>query len=286
MNWYRNIGMAVLFAILINGAVWSLPVQGENSTVVRVSGSRYLYFTITDLARRYMESDAETKLVVTHADEQSYVQSLLDNTSDAIMTLGKMDEDLKEEAAEQGIYLQEKIVAWGGVVLVTDPKNPVNELTMDQVRKIFLGEYVNWAQVGGLHEPIVPVSRDESVSGTERFFRKFALNGFPLVQQTVKLFDHDIVRAVWKRKGSIADARYTEAVRGRIRGMVKIIAIKENEKSAAVMPSADTIADHSYPLSAPQVLYFDTKSTSRGLTAFVSFCADRGLGSHHALTKK
>jgi len=266
--------------------MWSSAPQAENSTVVHFSGSKYLYFTVTDLAKRYMEREAETKVIVTHADQHSYLQSLSDNTSDAIMTLGKMEEDLKEEAVEQGISLQEKVVGWGAVALVTDPKNPVNELTMDQVRKIFLGEYVKWAQVGGLDEPIITMSRDEAVSGTERFFREFVLQGFPLAQQTVKLFDPDIVRAVWKRQGSIADARYSEAVRGRIRGMVKIIALKENADSPAVMPSVDTIGDRSYPLSAPQVLYYDAKSRTRGLREFVGFCADRGLGSHHAWLKR
>ncbi len=140
--------------------------------------------------------------------------------------------------------------------------------------------------MGGLDEPIVTMSRDEAVSGTERFFREFVLHGFPLVQQTVKLFDPDIVRAVWKRKGSIADALHTEAVRGRIRGMVKIIALKENEESPAVMPSVDTIGDRSYPLSAPQVMYYDVKSNFRGLKEFVDFCSDRGLGTHHAWLKK
>jgi phosphate transport system substrate-binding protein len=286
MKCYRTAGLAVISAILINCIMWSSAAQADNSTVVHLSGSKYLYFTVMDLARRYMERAADTKVIVTHADQHSYLQSLSDNTSDAIMTLGKLEEDLKEEAVEQGISLHERVVGWGAVALVTDPKNRVNELTKDQVRKIFLGEYVNWAQVGGLDEPIITMSRDEAVSGTERFFREFVLHGFPLVQQTVKLFDPDIVRAVWKRKGSIADARYTEAVRGRIGGMVKIIAIKEDEDSPAIMPSVDTIGDRSYPLSAPQVLYFDTKSSTRGLREFVDFCADRGLGTHHAWLKK
>jgi phosphate transport system substrate-binding protein len=233
-----------------------------------------------------MEREADTKVIVTHTDQHSYLQVLVDNKSDAVMTLGKMEEDLKEEASEQGMNLQEKVVGWGAVALVTDPNNPVSELTMDQVRKIFLGEYVNWAQVGGLNEPIITMSRDEAVSGTERFFRDFVLRGYPLCQQTVKLFDPDIVRAVWQRKGSIADARYTEAARGRIRGMVKIIALKEGEGASAIVPSVDTIGDRSYPLSAPQVLYYNEKVRSRGLTEFVNFCADRGLGTHHAWLKK
>jgi phosphate transport system substrate-binding protein len=286
MKRYFNAGLAIVFGVLISCTTWISPVQAENPSVVHLSGSKYLYFTVSDLAQRYMERYAETKLIVTHADEHSYMQSLIDSNSDAIMTLGRLEEDLKEEAVEQGIPLQEKVVGWGAVALVTDPKNPVNELTMDQARKIFLGEYDNWSQVGGLDEPIVTMSRDEAVSGTERFFREFVLHGFPLSQQTVKLFDPDIVRAVWKRKGSIADARYTEAARGRIRGMVKIIAIKQDDGALAVMPSVDTIGDRSYPLSAPQVLYYDSRSHCRGLREFVDFCADRGLGTHHAWLKK
>jgi phosphate transport system substrate-binding protein len=286
MKGYFNAGLVIALGVLINCATWSSFIQAENSSVVHLSGSQYMYFTVSDLARRYMEREAETKVIVTHADQHSYIQSLMDNNSDAIMTLGRMEQDLKEEAVDQGINLQEKVVGWGAVALVTDPNNPVNELTIEQARKIFVGEYVNWAQVGGLDEPIVTMSRDEAVSGTERFFRDFVLQGFPLCQQTVKLFDPDIVRAVWKRKGSIADARYTEAARGRIRGMVKIIAIKENEGTRAVMPSVDNIGDRSYPLSAPQVLYYDDRSNSRGLKEFVDFCADRGLGTHHAWLKK
>ena len=48
------------------------------------------------------------------------------------------------------------------------------ELTLDQGRKIFLGELTNWKEVGGLNEPIVPMTRDESISGTAQiFFREF-----------------------------------------------------------------------------------------------------------------
>ena len=135
-------------------------------------------------------------------------------------------------------------------MLVTSPDNPIDELTLEQVRKIFVGEYQNWKEVGGLDEPIVTMSRDDAVSGTEKFFREFVLKGFPFKQQTVRLFDADIATAVWKRKGSIADARYTEAIRGRIRGMVKIIAIKEDENSQAIT-LLDSLRSKFYPVSAP-----------------------------------
>jgi phosphate transport system substrate-binding protein len=193
---------------------------------------------------------------------------------------------MKQEAVEQGVQLQEQLVGWGGVTIVVNPENPINELSIDQVRKIFLGQHKNWKEVGGPDEPIVPMTRDESISGTEKFLRDFVLNGDPTAQQTVRLFDHDVARAVWKRKGAVADARYTEAMRARIRGRVKVVAIKQDENSPAIMPSVDSLRSQSYPVSAPMYLYYDNKSKLSDLNEFARFCARRGLGDQYAEAKK
>ncbi len=44
--------------------------------------------------------------------------------------------------------------ALGSVVMITHPSNPMNELTMDQVRKIVTGECTNWSQIGGPDLPV------------------------------------------------------------------------------------------------------------------------------------
>ena len=59
---------------------------------------------------------------------------------------------------------------YGAVAIITQPDNPVGEVTLDQVRKIFLGEVTNWNQVGGLNEPIVPMTRDHVHFRYETFF--------------------------------------------------------------------------------------------------------------------
>jgi phosphate transport system substrate-binding protein len=268
-------GIVVMFSCVSN-------LKAEETYAARFIGSRYVYFTITDLAKVYMDRHPAASVLAGYSDYHAMVDAIVDKTRDAIMVLGKLEDDMKEEALERGILLQEHAVGWGGVALVTDPGNPVEELTLDQIRKIFLGEYVNWREVGGLDEPIVPMSRDEQVSGTERFFRESVLDGRPFTQMTVRLFDPDIVRAVWKRKGAIADARYTEAVRGRIRGMVKIIAIKEDENSPAVMPSVDNLRNEVYPLTAPMFVYYDSTSFGNVLRDFANFCSRRGLGFQYA----
>lgn len=268
--------------ILLLSAIWVLNVSAQENNSLRISGSRYLYFNLTDLAKYYTERRPEANVSVTCEESHSLLPAILHKKCDAITVLGKLDDDVKNEAAELGILLYEQLVGWGAVVLVTEPGNPVAYLTLEQVRKIFLGEYENWKEVGGLDQPIVPISRDEAVSGTERFFKEFVLSGFPMWQQTIRLFDPDIMRAVRARKGSIADARYTEAIRGRIKGLVKIIGIKENEDTPAVMPSVDTVRNQSYPLSAPLYLYYDAQSGTYELKDFVNFCARRGVGERYA----
>jgi phosphate transport system substrate-binding protein len=259
--------------------------NAEQANSIQLTGSKYVYFTVSDLAKVYMDHTPGNNIVVQDSDQGSGIQALLNKSCDAIMVMGKLDDDVKEEALEKGIGLQEHVIGWGAVVLVTHPTNPVNELTMTQVKQIFAGEIENWKQVGGLDEPITILSRDEAVSGTERLLREMALQGFPFSQKAIRLFDYDIVRPVWKSKGAIADARFTEAVRGRIKGMVKILSIKEDDDSTAVAPSGETMLNRSYPLAAPLVIYYDSKSPKSSLRQFVDFCARRGLGTRFSEMK-
>ena len=46
-------------------------------------------------------------------------------------------------------HAQQEEMNLTGIAVITHPSNPVDELTLDQVRKIYTGEYDNWSQVGG-----------------------------------------------------------------------------------------------------------------------------------------
>jgi len=52
------------------------------------------------------------------------------------MVLGKLDDDVKNEATELGMMLHEQLIGWGAVVLVTDPGNSVEKLTLEQAQDI------------------------------------------------------------------------------------------------------------------------------------------------------
>ncbi|WP_341368026.1 phosphate ABC transporter substrate-binding/OmpA family protein [Yoonia sp. BS5-3] len=78
--------------------------------------------------------------------------------------------DLRDSGAGNMVSpSQEHIVAVDSLVLVTNPANPIESLTAEQVRQIYSGQITNWSAVGGPNLPITVVSRAEG-SGTRAVF--------------------------------------------------------------------------------------------------------------------
>jgi phosphate transport system substrate-binding protein len=269
---------------LICGVPWAL---GEGAGPVKISGSRYMFYNVTDFARLFLDRfPTAASIIVSSEDANTGFRRLLNRDIDVFMSFRKIDEDERLDAQDSGIRLTEQIVGHGAVAIVTDPENSVTELTIEQVRKLFAGEYFNWSQVGGPKMPVVPMTRDESVSGTELFFREAVLQGFPVVQHTLRRSDHDIVMAVRKEKGSIADARFTEALRGQKKGLVKIIAIKEKDDASAIIPTEETVKNGTYPISGPLYVYYDAGIAGERIKSFAEFCSVHGLGTRLSAVKE
>jgi hypothetical protein len=132
------------------------------------------------------------------------------------------------------------VVGHDGVVIVVNPRNPVTQLTLTQVRAILTGAVTDWAELGGPQGPIVsmapPDGSDETALLTTRILHDGKLGS------TVhrKRSSAEIVRAVAAPSGraKIGLVAFSAAVPAKI---VKIVS----------MPSASTlsIADHRYPFS-------------------------------------
>jgi len=269
-----------LLALSITSALcaWSVFAQ-ETKKVVRLSGSRYVYYTVMDLARPFMDKHPDVRVEATSTDLDAAVSNLTTKAAHAVMSFGELDEDRAQEIMEKGIKLVKLTLGTGAVALVVHRENPVESLTVDQIKQIYAGKCASWDQVGGAKQPISIITRDDVISGTEEFCRNLILGGMPFPQTTIRIHDHDVVRRVWKEKGGIADARASEALRGQTRGMVKILAIKKDAASPPVMPYQGSLQDGAYPFSAPLVVYYDQGVNPNPAKGFVEYCAANGLGT-------
>jgi phosphate transport system substrate-binding protein len=265
----------MVVAALLAGLAWpGVFCCAADRGVVKVGGAKYMSFAITDLALVFgTKLEPKARVAVETMDALTGFQKLLNKELDGFMSFRKIDEDEEDQATDAGVKLSENLVGWGAVALVTNRQNPVQELTVEQVKKMFLGEIRNWKEVGGKDEPVVTMTRDEAISGTELFFRDKVLEGSPVSQSTVKVLEHDINRAVFRQPGGLGDARYIEALRGQSRGLVKIVAIRQDADSPAVMPTEESVKDRTYVISGPLYLYAREDASSPHTAKFVAYCA-------------
>ena len=101
---------------------------------------------------------------------------LIDGKSDLILTHRSISPDEKAHAEAKGVKLIETTIALDAFVFVVNKENPVNTLTVDQIRKIYTGEISNWVEVGGNNAYIKVFTRPRN-SGSEEVFRELVMKG-------------------------------------------------------------------------------------------------------------
>lgn len=149
------ISLMFLFAVIVFGC-------GKGKTSITMAGSTAFQPFAEKLAEEYMSSHNSVSITVQGGGSAVGIQSA--NSGAAQIGMADMVK-LPEEAKA----LTSIVVAKDGVAVVINPKNPVKNLTTEQVREIFDGKITNWKEVGGSDAPITVVSR-ESGSGTRSSF--------------------------------------------------------------------------------------------------------------------
>lgn len=81
--------------------------------------------------------------------------------------IGLSSRALKDDEKASGLV--ETVVALDGIAIVVNPENPVSDLDVDTIAKIYTGEITNWKDVGGNDAEIVLIGR-EAGSGTRDGF--------------------------------------------------------------------------------------------------------------------
>ncbi len=137
------------------------------------------------------------------------------------------------------------------VTIIAHPSNPVQTLTVDQVRKLFDGGYTNWAQLGGPDLPVKPVISRETLGVVEDLF------SVPIAATGIRVpFLSFLLVGVAETEGAVgflltSNMEQLEFVRGHV--AIKKIAIKKDIRSPALIPNPVAVIDGSYPLFAREV---------------------------------
>jgi phosphate transport system substrate-binding protein len=245
--------LSVISAITLCGA---LAIYAAKK-MITVKGSDTMVILAQRWAEKYMTNDSTVTVQVTGGGSGVGISALINGTTDicnASRPMKKSEQDkLKQRYHTTGFEIP---VARDGITLYANESNQVSELSLDQIKAIYLGEIKNWKDVGGADAKIILYGRENS-SGTFEYFRDDVLKGAdysPLVQSLPGTAA--IVNAVAKDNNGIGygGAAYAKGV--------KRIKVRKDAASSAYEPTAETIASGKYPIS--RYLYIYTRNKPAG----------------------
>ncbi len=236
---------------------------------VTVKGSDTMVHLASAWAEAFMGENPNVDVSVTGGGSGTGIAALLNGTTDICMASRKMKQKETDLAAGKGIEPTEFIVARDGIAVVVNPANPIDALTLEQIRKIYIGEYSNWNKVGGPDEKIVVLSR-ESSSGTYVFFQKNVLQKQDY-RQDARLMPatSSIIQSVSADKGGIGYVGLGYAVEAADK--VKMLGVKVDKDAAPVVPSEKTVDSGEYSIARPLQLY-SAGQPQQAAKSFIDFC--------------
>ena len=124
-----------------------------------MSGTTYIIqpdFSETESSFSYSDYLAKNLCSGTHG---AYT-NLIEGKCDVIIASRDISRNEKAAAESLGVELETAPLAIDALVFIVNPKNPVKNLTADQIRKIYTGEITNWKEVGGVDHAITPYIRN------------------------------------------------------------------------------------------------------------------------------
>ncbi|MBZ0201490.1 MAG: phosphate ABC transporter substrate-binding protein [Ignavibacteria bacterium] len=243
----------VMISFTIAGCAKKDKQDSKTKKNITIKGSDTMVHLMSSLAEAYMKKMQGEQISVTGGGSGTGIAAILNGTTDICASSRDMQQKEKDEAKGKGVNVVEKIIAYDGLAVIVNPENPIKELTMEQIKKIFTGAYKNWKELGGSDQPITALSR-ESNSGTYVFFQEHVLNKENFAP-SVKLMpaSSSIAQSVGQDKWSIGylGLGYTKE------GNVKVLNVKKDENSPAITPNHNTVLDKTYSIARPLFLIFN-----------------------------
>ncbi len=203
---------------------------------VSTDGSTSMEKVIGALGESFMEANSGTTFTYNPTGSGSGIQAVSEGRCD----IGLSSRALKDDEKASG--LKETTLALDGIAIIVNPQNPVKDLSLEQIAKIYTGEITNWKDVGGEDAGIVLIGR-EAGSGTRDGFESITDTKDACQYRQELTSTGDVITTVSQNPNAI--------------GYASLAAIKDSVKALTVngvAPTEATVKDGTYLVQRPFVL--------------------------------
>ncbi len=249
--------LALLLMITVSCRPDTTSAEAGTGRSIQNKGSDTIVNLALAWAETYAVVEPDVSIAVTGGGSGTGIAALINGTVDLANASRSMKETEVEEAKKNGIEPIEHVIAIDALAVIVHLDNPVSELTIQEMSDIFTGKITNWAEVGGNDKSIILVSR-ESNSGTHVYFLEEVIrkgekeNTDIFAPQTLLMPSSvGITSEVRRNPNAIGydGLGYVDPAHE------KILAIAIDNDAPFVLPSVETAADNSYPLSRNLYMY-------------------------------
>ena len=237
-----------------NGSDASDTPAASVSGTVSTDGSTSMEKVIGALSESYMAANKDVTVNYNPTGSGAGITAVQEGTCD----IGLSSRALKDE--EKAAGLKETVLAYDGIAIIVHPDNPVSDLSIEQIAKLYTGEITNWKDVGGSDAEVVLIGR-EAASGTRDGFESITGTKDKCQYRQELTSTGDVITAVSQNPDAI--------------GYASLAAIKDSVKALSVdgvTPSEATVKDGSYPVQRPFVLVtVEGKALSAAAQSFFDY---------------
>jgi phosphate transport system substrate-binding protein len=260
---FKNIEIVALALVLglTSSMVWAGNIAIKGSTTVLPIAQK--------AAEAYMKQNQDVKISISGGGSGNGIKALIDGSTDIADSSRFIKPQEVKLAVDKGRYPVPFAVAYDCIVPVVHPSNSVKNITMAQLKDIYMGKIKNWKEIGGPDMPVVVISRDTS-SGTyevwhEKVMKKERVFPGALLQAS----NGAVVQAVSKNKNAIGYIGL-----GYVTDSVKALSVNN------IKGSAETTLNGTYPVSRP--LYMFTPGWPKGdVLKFINFVMNPEKGQKY-----
>lgn len=225
----------------------------EKKEVVTTDGSTSMEKVIGALGEAF-QNDTGIGFTYNPTGSGSGIKAVQEGRCD----IGLSSRALKDEEVASG--LTGTVLAYDGIAIIVNLENPVTDLNLETIAKIYTGEITNWSEVGGNDQEIVLIGR-EAGSGTRDGFESITGTEDACQYRQELTSTGDVITTVSQNPGAI--------------GYASVASVKDSVKAVSVngvVPAEDTIKDGSYVVQRPFVLVTRTDAElSESAQAFYDF---------------
>ena len=203
---------------------------------VSTDGSTSMEKIIGALSESFMAQNSGVTVNYNPTGSGSGITAVQEGTCD----IGLSSRALKDEEKSAG--LKETVLAYDGIAIIVHPDNPVSDLSVEQLAKLYTGKITNWKDVGGNDAEAVLIGR-EAASGTRDGFESITGTKDKCQYRQELTSTGDVITAVSQNPDAI--------------GYASLASVKDSVKALnvdGVTPSEATVKDGSYKVQRPFVL--------------------------------